>query len=104
VGVRTWPLQGLPRFKIARWSDNELVPFDEARRESWLLYPPRSRYEFLRRPTRDSTMVVCHPWAPYSMKEEHAIRVQTGCGEPGLACEAREAVQAAIETGFDPFR
>jgi hypothetical protein len=64
--MRVWPAQGPPRFKIARWSDNELVLFDEERRESWLVYPPRSRYDFLRRQTHDTTLVVHHPWAPYT--------------------------------------
>ena len=81
--MREWPSRGLPRFKIARWSENELVLFDEAKRESWLVYPPRSGYGFLRRPTRDTTMVVHHPWAPYSREVEHAVRLQEGCGEHG---------------------
>jgi hypothetical protein len=101
--MRVWPLQGLPRFKIARWSDNELVLFDDERRESWLVYPPRSRYEFLRRQTRDTTLVVHHPWAAYSAETEHAVRLQEGCGQHGLECEAHEAVQAAIDLGFNPF-
>ena len=102
--MRVWPTHGPPRFKIARWTDNELVLFDEERRESWLVYPPRSRYEFLRRQTRDTTLVVCHAWAPYSPEVEHAIRLQEGCGQHGLECEAQEPTQAAIDTGFDPFR
>ncbi len=102
--MRAWPPSGVPRFKIARWSENELVLFDEARRESWLVYPPRSRYEFVRRQTHDTTLVVYHPWAPYSREVEHAIRLQEGCGEHGMECEAQEALQAAIDTGFDPFR
>jgi len=102
--VRAWPLQGPPRFKIARWSENELILFDEGKRESWLVYPPRSRYDFLRRPTPDTTLVIRHPWAPYSPQAEHAIRVREGCGEHGMECEAQEALQAAIDTGFDPFR
>jgi hypothetical protein len=102
--MRTWPVQGPPRFKIARWSENELVLFDEQRRESWLVYPPRSRYEFLRRQTRDTTLIVYHPWAPYSREEEHAVRPKEGCGLHGLECAAQEALQAAIDSGFDPFR
>ena len=102
--MRVWPTQGPPRFKIARWSDNELVLFDEERRESWLVYPPRSRYDFLRRQTHDTTLVVHHPWAPYTPEAEHAIRLQEGCGQHGIECEAQEVIQAAIDTGFDPFR
>jgi hypothetical protein len=102
--MRVWPAQGPPRFKIARWSDNELVLFDEERRESWLVYPPRSRYDFLRRQTHDTTLVVHHPWAPYTPEAEHAIRLQEGCGQHGIECEAQEVIQAAIDTGFDPFR
>jgi hypothetical protein len=102
--ARVWPVQGPPRFKIARWTDNELILFDETRRESWLVYPPRSRYAFVRRGTRDTTIIVHHPWAPYSQEVEHAVRLQQGCGQHGLDCEAQEALQAAIDTGFDPFR
>lgn len=103
--MRAWPPQGPPRFKIARWSDNELVLFDDRQHESWLVYPPRSRYEFvIRRQTRDTTLVVRHPWAAYSREEEHAVRLQEGCGQHGLDCAAQEALQAAIDLGFDPFR
>ena len=101
--MRVWPHQGLPRFKIGRFSDNEFVLFDDAQRESWLIYPPRSRYDFVRRRTRDTTLVVHHPWAPYSQQVEHAVRLQEGCGLHGLECAAQEAIQAAIDLGFDPF-
>jgi hypothetical protein len=102
--MRVWQHQGLPRFKIARFLDNELVLFDDAQRESWLVYPPRSRYDFVRRRTRDTTLVVHHPWAPYTQQVEHAVRLQEGCGLHGLECAAQEAIQAAIDLGFDPFR
>ena len=102
--MRTWPPQGPPRFKIARFSDNELVLFDDARRESWLVYPPRSRYDFVRRRMRHTTLVVHHPWAPYSQQVEHAVRLQEGCGQHGMECAAQEAIQAAVDMGFDPFR
>jgi hypothetical protein len=102
--MRVWPHQGPPRFKIARFSDNELVLFDDEQRESWLVYPPRSAYDFVRRRTRDTTLVVHHPWAPYSSEVEHAVRLQEGCGLHGLECAAQEAIQAAIDLGFDPFR
>jgi hypothetical protein len=95
---------GPPRFKIARWSENELVLFDEERRESWLVYPPRSRYDFVRRQTRDTTIVVHHPWAPYGREVEHAVRLQEACGMHGIDCEAQEALQAALATGFNPFQ
>ena len=64
--MRSWPIVGPPRFKMARWSDNELVLFDDQRAESWLVYPPRSRYEFVQRQTRDTTLVVHHPCAAAS--------------------------------------
>ena len=83
---------------------NELVLFDEAQRESWLVYPPRSRYDFVRRQTRDMTLVVHHPWAPYSKQVEHAVRLQEGCGQHGMECAAQEAIRAAVDLGFDPFR
>jgi hypothetical protein len=84
--MRNWSSTGVPRFKIARWSDNELVQFDESRRESRLIYPPRSSYEFVRRQTRDTTLVTYHPWAPYSRETKHAVRLQEGCAQHGLAC------------------
>ena len=85
-----WPPGGIPRFKIARWSDNELVLFDATRHESWLLYPPRSRYEFLRRQTADTTLVVHHPWAPYSRETEHAIRLRTDVASMASSARRRK--------------
>jgi hypothetical protein len=58
----------------------------------------------MRRQTRDTTLVIHHPWAPYSRETEHAVRLQEGCGAHGMDCEAQAAIQAAVDTGFDPFR
>jgi hypothetical protein len=94
-----------PRFAIGRFSDNELVLFDDAQQESWIIYPPRSAYTFLRarRPTRSITLVEHHPWAPFSVIKDHQVRPRDACLEHGLDCPANTAVQAAVDLGFDPF-
>jgi hypothetical protein len=94
-----------PRFAIGRFSDNELVLFDEAQQESWIIYPPRSAYTFLpvRRSTRSITLVEHHPWAPFSRITDHQLRARDACLEHGLECPANTAVQAAVDLGFDPF-
>jgi hypothetical protein len=93
------------RFVIGRYSDNELVLFDEQRQESWIVYPPRSAYDFLpaRRPAKTVTVVEHHPWAPFSVSKDHHLRARDACLLHGLACPANEAVQAAVDLGFDPF-
>ena len=93
-----------PRHAIGRLNDNECILFHEAERESWIIYPPRSRYSFVRRPTTDSTVVEHHPWAPFSDIRDHVVRLQMGCAEHGLECGAYAAVKAAAEAGWDPFR
>ena len=98
-------MSGAPRFAIGRYSNNELVLFDETKQESWIIYPPRSEYDFLpkRRPAREITFVEHHPWAPFTLIRDHHLRVQDACLLHGLACPANEAVQAAVQLGFDPF-
>jgi hypothetical protein len=99
---------GVPglRFTIARFSDNELVLFDTAAQESWIIYPPRSRYAFLRarRASSRVTVVEYHPWAPFSKIEDHPLRPENACGLHGMSCAAHEVIQAAVQLGFDPFR
>jgi hypothetical protein len=85
-------------------NDNELVLFDEAARESWIVYPPRSRYTHLQRPTRESTLVEHHPWAPLSEIRTHVVRPAEGGAEHGIECGAYGAIQAAAEIGWDGFR
>jgi hypothetical protein len=96
---------GAPRFVIGRFSDNELVLFDEQRQESWIVYPPRSAYDFLpaRRPAQTVTVVEHHPWAPFTRPRDHHVRAQDACLLHGLECNANQAVQAAVDLGFDPF-
>ena len=94
---------GLPRFDVARLSDNELVLFDRGHRESWIVYPPRSAYEHLRRPTPDTVLVEHHPWAPYSEIVLHSVRTSVGCEEHGLDCTANLAIQAGANAGWNPF-
>jgi len=98
---------GVPglRFTIARFSDNELVLFDTAAQESWVVYPPRSRYDFLhtRRASSRITLVEHHPWAPFSKIDDHPLRPESACGLHGTTCAANEIVTAAAQLGFDPF-
>jgi hypothetical protein len=98
---------GLPglRFTIARFCDNELVLFDTAARESWIVYPPRSQYAFLRtrRLSSRTTVVEHHPWAPFANIEDHHLRPEDACGLHGVSCAANEIIQAAAQLGFDPF-
>jgi hypothetical protein len=93
------------RFTVARYSDNELVLFDTAAQESWIIYPPRSSYAFLRtrRASSRITVVEHHPWAPLSKIEDHHLRPEDACGLHGMQCEANEVIQAAVDLGFDPF-
>jgi hypothetical protein len=92
------------RFKIARYSDNELILFDEVERESWILYPPRSRYAFVKRLVGDVLIVEHRPWTPFRAAVEHTIRIQEGCTQHGMDCPAQPAIQAAVDAGWDPFR
>jgi hypothetical protein len=95
----------LLRFTVARYSDNELVLFDTARQESWIVYPPRSSYAFLRtrRASSHITVVEHHPWAPFSKIEDHHLRPEVACATHGTSCGAHEVIQAAVDLGFDPF-
>jgi hypothetical protein len=103
-GARGKNLPAALRFRIARWSDNELILFDDAARESWILYPPRSRYAFVRRVIGDALVVEHRPWSPDRAAEEHVVRLADGCVRHGIACKAQDAIQAAVDAGFDPFR
>jgi hypothetical protein len=93
------------RFTIARYSDNELVLFDTSAQESWIVYPPRSAYDFLktRRASKAVTLVERHPWAPFAEIEDHPLRPTDACGVHGTTCEANEVIRAAAHLGFDPF-
>jgi hypothetical protein len=93
------------RFSVGRLSDNELILFDESAEESWIIYPPRSRYDFLgdRRPTISSTVVEFHPWAPMAATVDHQLNARDGCLTHSAACPAHAAIQAAVDLGFDPF-
>jgi len=93
------------RFTVARFSDNELVLFDNAAQESWIVYPPRSSYAFLRtrRASSRSTVVEHHPWAPFATIEDHDLRPEDACGLHGITCVANEVIEAATQIGFNPF-
>jgi hypothetical protein len=93
------------RFQVGRYSENELVLFDETRQESWIVYPPRSAYDFLhlRRTSKTLTLVEHHPWAPFSAIEDHQVDARQACTLHGVSCDANTALRAAVELGFNPF-
>ena len=87
------------RYTIGRWSDNELILFGQEQQESWIVYPPRSAYDFVnkRRPSRTTTVVEHHPWAAFSRTEEHPVQPRQGCLLHGLNCGAHAAIQAVLD-------
>jgi hypothetical protein len=95
---------GVP-FTVGRYSDNELVLFDERASASWIVYPPRSAYDFLgrRRPATDVTLVEHHPWTPLFAPVDHHLHPRASCLLHGAACPANAAIQAAVDLGYDPF-
>jgi hypothetical protein len=88
---------------IARWNDNEVIFFDHERRESWIVYPPRTAYTFARRVMAGGTLVERRRWSAAGAGEEHVFTAAEGCAAHGIACTAQKAIQAAIDTGFNPF-
>jgi len=100
---RPKPLPPTVRFRLARWSAEELILFDDERRESWILYPPRSLYARRRGIVGRALVVEQRPWAPEKVPFEHVVTVTDGCVRHGMECAARQAIEAAVQTGFDPF-
>jgi hypothetical protein len=94
-----------PTFSIARRTHNELILFDEAASESWIVYPPRSEYEFLsvRRRSPATTIVEHHPWSAMLEPVDHVLDPREGCLLHGLRCRAQLAITAAVHAGYDPF-
>ena len=94
-----------PSFTVARQTTNELILFDEAAAESWIVYPPRSEYEFLatRRRASTTTVVEHHPWTVSVAPVDHLVDARDGCLEHGLQCRAQLAITAAVRFGYDPF-
>ena len=94
-----------PAFSIARRTDNELILFDEAASESWIVYPPRSAYAFLRSRRRAATTTVVehHPWTAAASPVDHPLDARDGCLMHGLQCRAQFAIAAAVRLGYDPF-
>jgi hypothetical protein len=90
-------------FEVKRRNDNELILFVADRHESWIVYPPRSEYEHLERPTSQTVLVEHHPWTPYIPVAMHEVDASTGCREHGLACGASAAIQAGVRAGWNPF-
>lgn len=91
------------RFDVKRRNDNELILFVAELRESWIVYPPRSQYEFLDRPTGLTVLVEHHPWDPYTEAVMHEVDAAQGCREHGLGCGANAAIQAGVRVGWNPF-
>jgi hypothetical protein len=94
--------QAVP-LRLARWNQHEIILFDDARRESWLIYPPGSQYLASKHVIERSTLVERRRWTPYDAPEEHLFTIQTGCAKHGMTCEAQKAIQAAIDYGWNPF-
>jgi hypothetical protein len=94
-----------PTFSVARRTDNELILFDESATESWIVYPPRSVYEFLstRRRSAATTVVEHHPWTADVAPVDHPLDARDGCLVHGLQCRAQLAIAAAVRLGYDPF-
>lgn len=88
---------------LARWNEHEIILFDHVRRESWLLYPPGSRYAAARHVIERGTLVERRRWTPFAEPEEHLMTVSEGCTKHGFDCEAQKAIQAAIDFGWNPF-
>jgi hypothetical protein len=95
-----------PVFSIARRTNNELILFDESASESWIVYPPRSEYDFLsvRRRSPSSTIVEHHPWTAAVAPVDHVLDPREGCLLHGLHCRAQQAISAAVRAGYDPFK
>jgi hypothetical protein len=94
-----------PTFSVARRTDNELILFDEPASESWIVYPPRSAYAFLkaRRRSTATTVVEHHPWTAALTPVDHPLDARDGCLVHGLHCRAQGAIAAAVRLGYDPF-
>jgi hypothetical protein len=94
-----------PSFRVGRQTDNELILFDDAAEESWIVYPPRSAYEFLavRRRAASMTVVEHHPWSYALTPVDHVLDPRTGCLAHGVACRAQLAISTAVQLGYDPF-
>ena len=94
-----------PTFTVARRTDNECILFDERAAESWIIYPPRSAYEFLavRRRSPKTTIVEHHPWSTALPVEDHPLDARDGCLVHGLECRAQLSITAAAQLGYDPF-
>jgi len=94
-----------PTFTLARRTDNECILFDERAAESWIIYPPRSAYEFLatRRRSPRTTIVEHHPWSTALPQQDHPLDAREGCLVHGLECPAQLPITVATQFGYDPF-
>jgi hypothetical protein len=89
---------------IGRMNDNECILFDEPHRLSWIIYPPRSKYDFIHRPTVDSIIIELHPWEPMMESVLHSIRPTEGCASHGAHCIANRALTESVNRGWNPFQ
>jgi hypothetical protein len=94
---------GLRPLHPVRANDNELIFFDNDARESWILYPPRSRYLSDKRILSGQTLVERRPWSISGSIEQHVVSAAAGCAAHGLDCRAQRAVQATADIGWNPF-
>ena len=95
---------GLPLLTPVRVNDNELIFFDYAARESWILYPPRSRYLSDKRLLAGQMLVERRRWTVSAQAEQHVVSAAAGCAAHGLDCAAQRAVQATADIGWNPFQ
>lgn len=103
VPARRGPVASVPGLVIVRWNENELMFFDHERSETWIVFPPRTSYRFVRRVIAGGTLVERRRWAVVGGNEEHVFTASAGCAAHGVTCDAQRAIQAAIDSGFNPF-
>lgn len=96
-------LPATPPRVIARWNDNELIFFDHDRRENWIVYLPRTGDSFGRWVVAGGALDERRRWSAAGIVEEHVFTAAAGCAAHGLNCTGQPAIQAAIDSEFNPF-
>ena len=90
--------------RIARRTENECIYFDENHGASWIIYPPRSSYSFIRRSAPDVTVIEYRRWTPMTRSVYHQLTLLAGCAEHGAECPSTVPLSVAVKAGYDPFR
>jgi hypothetical protein len=90
--------------QVARRTDNECIYFDEKHGASWIIYPPRSMYTFVRRSAPEVTVIEYRRWSPMTRSAYHQLTVLSGCAEHGAECPSTVPLSVALKDGYDPFR